>query len=159
MSGKYESSTCRINLPWSNHVIHKFLPRPLIKWYRDIFFAFSQCSACYYHCWFHGSSFKGFSIVFPAPWLAEVESSQKTNGMWFFKHFFAPYLFHRSRNNRFDKLRSKFWREKMFRKPYSKLLRWFSVDGTNKPADIHPVGCCLLKVCLNQWNYLVTVRK
>ena len=34
-------------------------------------------------CWFHGSSFKGFSIVFPAPWLAKVESSQKSNGMWF----------------------------------------------------------------------------
>ena len=38
-------------------------------------------------CWFHGSSFKGFSIVFPAPWLAKVESSQKSNGMWFFRHF------------------------------------------------------------------------
>ena len=83
------------------------------------------------HYWFHGSSFKGFSIVFPAPWLAEVESSQKSNGMWFFRHFFAPFLFHRSRNNRLDKLRSKFWREKMFRKPHSKLLRWFSVHGTN----------------------------
>ena len=63
-------------------------------------------------CWFHGSSFKGFSIVFPAPWLAKVKSSQKSNGMWFFRHFFAPHLFHRSRNNRRDKLRSKFWREK-----------------------------------------------
>ena len=63
-------------------------------------------------CWFHRSSFYGFSIVFPAPWLAKVESSQKSNGMWFFRHFFAPYLFHRSRNNRRDKLRSKFWREK-----------------------------------------------
>ena len=31
-------------------------------------------------------------------------------------------LFHRSRNNRRDKLRSKFWREKMFRKPHLKLL-------------------------------------
>ena len=38
-------------------------------------------------CWFHGSSFKGFSIVFPAPRLAKVESSQKSNGMWFFRHF------------------------------------------------------------------------
>ena len=27
--------------------------------------------------------------------------------MWFFKHFFALYLFHRSRNNRRDKQRSK----------------------------------------------------
>ena len=83
-------------------------------------------------CWFHGSSFKGFSIVFPAPWLAKVESSQKSNGMWFLRHFFAPFLSHRSKNNRLDKLRSTFWREKMFRKPHLKLLRWFSVHGTNK---------------------------
>ena len=40
-----------------------------------------------------------------------------------FQTFFAPYLFHRSRNNRRDKLHSKFWREKMFRKPHLKLLR------------------------------------
>ena len=39
--------------------------------------------------WFHRSSFKGFSIVFPAPWLAKVESSQKSNGTWLFRHFFA----------------------------------------------------------------------
>ena len=51
------------------------------------------------YCWFHGSSSKGFSIVFPAPWLAKVESSQKSTGMWFFRHFFAPFLFNRSRNN------------------------------------------------------------
>ena len=38
-------------------------------------------------CWFHGSSFKGFSIVFLAPWLAKVKSFQKLNGMWFFRHF------------------------------------------------------------------------
>ena len=42
----------------------------------------------------------------------KVESSQKSNGMWFFRHSFGPYLFHCSRNNRGDKLRSKFWREK-----------------------------------------------
>ena len=57
-------------------------------------------------CWFHGSSFIGFSIIFPTPWLAKVESSQKSNGVWFFRHFFAPYLFDRSRNNRRDKLSS-----------------------------------------------------
>ena len=74
-------------------------------------------------CWFLGSSFKGFSMFFPAPSLAKVESSQKSNEMWFFRHFFAPYLFDRSRNNRRDKLRSKFWGEKMFRKPHLKLLR------------------------------------
>ena len=84
------------------------------------------------NCWFHGSSFKGFSVVFLAPWLAKVESSQKSNGVWFIRHFFAPYLFHRSRNNRPDKLRSKFWREKISRKPHFKLLRWRSVRGTNK---------------------------
>ena len=67
-------------------------------------------------CWFHGSSFKSFSIVFPAPWLAKVESSQKSNGMWFFRDFFAPFLFDHSRNNRRDKLRSKFWREKNVQK-------------------------------------------
>ena len=82
--------------------------------------------------WFHGNSFKGFSIVFPAPWLAKVESSQKSNGMWFFRQFFAPYLFDRRRNNSRDKLRSKFWPEKMFRKPHLKLLRRCLVRGTNK---------------------------
>ena len=87
-----------------------------------IYASFSHCfhvvlfGDCF--CWFHGSSFKGYSIVFPAPWLAKVELSQKSNGMWFLRHFFAPYLFHRSENNRRDKLRSKFWREKMFRKPH-----------------------------------------
>ena len=82
-----------------------------------------QCKRRFqYICWFHGSSFRGLSIVFPAPWLAKVESSQKWNGMWFSRHFFAPYLFHRSRNNRRYKLHSKFWREKMFRKPHLKLL-------------------------------------
>ena len=49
-----------------------------------------------------------------------------------FQTFFAPFLFHRSRNNRRDKLRSKFWHEKVFRKPHLKLLRWCSIFGTNK---------------------------
>ena len=74
-------------------------------------------------CWFHGSSFKGFSIVFLALRLAKVELSLKSNGMWFFRHFFAPYLFHRSRNNWRDKLRSSFGSKKMSRKPHLKLLR------------------------------------
>ena len=60
--------------------------------------------------------------------------------------FFAPYLLHRSRNNRRDKLRSKFWREKMFRKPHLKLLRWFSVHGTNNNCVLRIVSliltCC-----------------
>ena len=38
-------------------------------------------------CWFQGSSFKGFSIVFPVFWLAKVESSQKSNRTWVFGHF------------------------------------------------------------------------
>ena len=33
-----------------------------------------------------------------------------------FSDIFVPYLFHRSRNNRRDKLRSKFWREKNVQK-------------------------------------------
>ena len=83
-------------------------------------------------CWFHGSSFKGFSIVFPALWLVKVESSQKSNGMWSFRHFFAPYWFHHSRNNGRDKLRTKFCREKMFTKPHLKLLRWCSRGPWNQ---------------------------
>ena len=63
-------------------------------------------------CWFHGSFFKGFSIVFPAPQLAKVKSSENSNGMSFCRHFFSPYLFYRCRNNRRDKQRNKFWREK-----------------------------------------------
>ena len=72
--------------------------------------------------------------------------------MWFFRHFFAPYLFHRSRNNRRDKLRSMFWREKMFRKPHLKLLRWFSVHGTNKIS----ISCVTRdhKVGLNRFSLL-----
>ena len=48
--------------------------------------------------------------------MAKVESSQKSNGTWFFRHFFAPYLFDRSRNNRRYKQPSKFWREKNVQK-------------------------------------------
>ena len=87
-------------------------------------------------CWFSWKLLQRLFYCFPAPWLAKVESPQKSNGMWFFGHFFAPYLFHRSRNNRRDKLRSKFWREKMFRKPHLKLLRWCSVRGTNKSCSV-----------------------
>ena len=39
------------------------------------------------YCWFHGSSFKGFCIVFPFFWLANIESSRKLNRMWFSGHF------------------------------------------------------------------------
>ena len=60
-------------------------------------------------CWCHN---KGFSIVFRDHLLAKVESSQKSIGMWFFRHSFAPYLFHHGRNNRLGRLRSKFWRKK-----------------------------------------------
>ena len=64
--------------------------------------------------------------------------------MWFFRHFFAPYLFDRSRNNRRYKQPSKFWREKMSRKPLLKLLRWFFVHGTNnKLVWIYPWRVCL----------------
>ena len=78
---------------------------------------------------------------------AKVESSQKLNGH-FFRHFFAPYLFHRSRNNRRDKLRSKFWREKMLRKPHLKLLR------TNKSC-LFPDNRCMKNVLiLDPINYI-----
>ena len=96
-------------------------------------------------CWFDGSSFKGFSIVFPAPWLAKSWIISKVEWNVVFQTFFAPYLFHRSRNNRRDKLRSKFWRENMFRKPHLKLLRWCSVRGINKTTgrvlQCYPIPC------------------
>ena len=68
-------------------------------------------------CWFHGSSFKGSSVVFLVFWLAKVESSQKSNRTLYFRHFFAPYLWRCNRNNMSDKLHNTFWRGKMFRKP------------------------------------------
>ena len=34
------------------------------------------------YCWFHGSSFKGFSVGFPVFWLPKFESSQKSNWTW-----------------------------------------------------------------------------
>ena len=63
-----------------------------------------------------------------------------------FQTFFAPYLFHRSRNNGRDKLRSKFWREKLFRKPHLKLLGWCSVRGTNNINKLP-----LNKICCKTW--------
>ena len=101
----------------------------------------------------YGSSFKGFSIVFPAPWLGKVESSQKSNGMWFFRHFLAPNFFHCNRNNRRDKLRSKFWREKMFRKPHLKLLRWFSVHGTNDVWNLTSTVTEFSPCCSHLWAF------
>ena len=107
---------------------------------------------------------------FPAPWLAKVELSQKSNGMWFFSHFFAPCVFHCSRNYRRDKLRSKFWREKMFRKPHLKLLRWFSVHGTNKWTMFRKrtkehlssvlLGCVINCTIMTQgtWYYVLRLR-
>ena len=70
---------------------------------------------------FHGSSFKGFLLFFLLPdWL---KLNHLKSGMGGFRRFFVSYLFHRSRNNRRDKLRSKFWCEKMFRQPHLKLLK------------------------------------
>ena len=106
-----------------------------------------------YLCW---KLFQRLFYCFPASWLAKVESSQKSNGMWFFRHFFAPYLFNRSRNNRRGKLHSKSWRKKMFRKPHLKLLRWCSVRGTNKSF----IEICLLTTAVfnsqpNIWVILI----
>ena len=82
-------------------------------------------------CWFHRSSFKGFSIVFPVFWLANVESSQKSNRMWFSGHFVAPYLFHgKKRTIRVTNYATSFGAKKVFRKPSLKLLRWLLIRGT-----------------------------
>ena len=63
-------------------------------------------------------TFKGFSMVFPAPWLAKVQSSQKSNGCDFSDIF--------SRHNKGrDKLNNKFWREKCSENHIQKPLRWF----------------------------------
>ena len=66
---------------------------------------------------------KVFLLFFLLPDWLKLNHLKTSNGMWFFRHFFAPYLFERSRNNRRYKQPSKFWREKMFRKPHLKLLR------------------------------------
>ena len=83
-------------------------------------------------CWFHGSSFKVFSIVFPLFWLAKVESSQKSNRTWYFGHFFAPICSAVTETIRVTNYATSFGAEKMFRKPSLKLLRWFLIRGTNK---------------------------
>ena len=83
-------------------------------------------------CSVHGSSFKGSSVRFPVFWLAKVEIIPKVKSNMVFGHFFAPYLQRCNRNNTNEKQRNKFWREKMFRKPCLKLLRWFLILGTNK---------------------------
>ena len=75
--------------------------------------------------------FQRLFYCFPAPRLAKLNHLKSVFGMWFLRHFFTPYLFHRSRKNRRDKLRGKFRSEKMFRKPHLKLLRWFSVHEIN----------------------------
>ena len=51
-------------------------------------------------------------MVIPALSLAKVESSQKSNGMWFFRHFFAPFLFHHSKTNRLDNYAASFGAKK-----------------------------------------------
>ena len=64
-----------------------------------------------------------FLLFFLLPdWLKLNHLKSRMEG-GFSDIFFTPYLFHRSRNNRRDKLRSMFWLEKMFRKPHLKLLR------------------------------------
>ena len=39
------------------------------------------------YCWFHGSSFKGFSIVFPVFWLAKSNHLKSRIERVFFGHF------------------------------------------------------------------------
>ena len=93
-------------------------------WKSGFLFARTRCSSM-------EAPSKAFLLFFLAPCLPKDESAQKSNGRWFFRHFFTQYLFHRSRNNRRDKLRSKLSREKMFGQPHLKLPRWCSVRGTN----------------------------
>ena len=83
-------------------------------------------------CWFHGSSFKGFSIVFPAPRLAEVESSQKSNGIYVFRHFSRHSCSTIAESIGLTNYAASFDAKKMFRKPKLKMLKWLSVHGTNK---------------------------
>ena len=73
---------------------------------------------------------KAFLLFFLLPvWLKLNHLKSRTECG--FSDIFSRHIC-RSRNNRRDKLRSKFWSEKMFRKPHLKLLRWCSVRGTNK---------------------------
>ena len=56
------------------HLISKNKFNPL--WDRHVLnIPYNHCSVLSAYCWFHGSSFKGFSIVFPIFWLAKVESN------------------------------------------------------------------------------------
>ena len=64
--------------------------------------------------------FKGFSIVFPVPRLAKVELSQKSNGMWFFRHFICSTV---AETIGVTNYAASFGAKKMFRKPHLKLLR------------------------------------
>ena len=66
---------------------------------------------------------KAFLLFFLLPDWPKLNHFKSRMECGFSGIFFAPYLLHNSRNNRRFKLRSKFWREKMFRKPHLKLLR------------------------------------
>ena len=83
------------------------------------------------NCWFHRSSFKGFSIVFLfSDWLkVNHPRSRIERGLLdiFSRHICSAV----TESMRVTNYATKFWREKMFRKPSSKLLRWFLIRGTN----------------------------
>ena len=85
-------------------------------------------------CWFHGSSFKGFSIVFPVFWLAKFESSQKSNRMWFFGDLLHHICSALTETIWVTNYATSFGAKKMFRKPSSKLLRWFLIRETNNES-------------------------
>ena len=76
-------------------------------------------------CCFHGSSFKGFSIVFAVFWLAKVESSQKLLERGFSDIFSGHICRAATETIRVTNY------AKMFRKPSLKLLRWFLLRGAN----------------------------
>ena len=66
---------------------------------------------------------KAFLLFFLLPDWLKLNHLKSRMECGFPDIFFAPFLFLRSKNNRLDKLHSKFWREEMFRKPHLKLLR------------------------------------
>ena len=73
-----------------------------------------------------------------------------------FQTFFRAILFHRSRNNRRDKLRSKFWREKMFRKPEFETAEMMLGRGTNKTSNLASVKNIRANFIFNEQSSLMS---
>ena len=69
---------------------------------------------------------------FPAPRLAKVESSQKSNGIYVFRHFSRHICSTIAESIGLTNYAASFDAKKMFRKPKLKMLKWLSIHGTNK---------------------------